>query len=513
MQAAHMSFEEEVIKLRSECKHLRLENAHLKKKNNRLTKKVLWLEQENRAVKRENNLLKEEQRLLLRRQQELEKQIESLQLIVEELRGMVFGKKKTQGGGEKNSLSGETNDTDTQDIQTKKRKKADRAKESYRRAAPSDEEVTQSYEHSLTHCPDCGTVLLRLKQIIRFVEDIAALTMLPKLLKKIDRHSIGSGYCPTCKKRKVTQEITPQVSVLGENVKGFVAYLVVIMRLSFEQVRSFLCDSADFPISDGEISASLDEQAERLRPERERLLDKIRGAPGSHYDETGWKTRGGQGDYCWIKRPTEGTEAVFLLGRSRGKGNAQELQGAVDNQVGITDEYGAYENMFRKHQLCMAHPQRKLRDLAESKSLGGASKAACVHTYEGFSSLYKELQDTLASEYQKEMWLQKREEYIERLKTIAVLRANDPKKLRAIKEGLQRNAQKYVTCLLEPGIPADNNKAERGLRHIVLKRKTSYGSKSQKGADTMSILCSTLLSAWWNKPANFFVAYNQMLTP
>ena len=34
MQAAHMTFEEEVVKLRAECKSLRIENTNLKKKNN-----------------------------------------------------------------------------------------------------------------------------------------------------------------------------------------------------------------------------------------------------------------------------------------------------------------------------------------------------------------------------------------------------------------------------------------------------------------------------------------------
>lgn len=43
----------------------------------------------------------------------------------------------------------------------------------------------------------------------------------------------------------------------------------------------------------------------------------------------------------------------------------------------------------------------------------------------------------------------------------------------------------HSTCLTKLGIPtADNNKAERGLRHILLKR--SYSSKSQKGADYMA---------------------------
>jgi hypothetical protein len=283
------------------------------------------------------------------------------------------------------------------------------------------------------------------------------------------------------------------------------------MRLSFEQIRSFLSDVVGFHLSDGEITACLDEQAAKLTPEKERLLQKIRGAPGSHYDETGWNTRGGKGNYAWIKRATEGVEAVFLMGRSRGKGNAEELQGEIDNQVGISDDYGAYTNMFKDHQLCMAHPNRKLRDLTESKTLSGTSKAVCAKTYSAYKNLYAELEKTLATIYEKELWLAKRDEYIKRIREIAIVTENEPQKLKAIKEGLKRNAEKYFTCLTKQGIPADNNKAERGLRHIVLKRKISYGSKSQKGAETMSILCSTLLSAWWNKPKNFFVAYNQML--
>lgn len=504
-----MTFAEEVIKLRSECKYLRLENARLKRQNQLLRGKVFQLEQENVALRKENHLLKQQHLLLLEKQTRQEKEIESLKLIVEELRRMVFGNKKPTESGDTNESC---EDTNTPDGQTKKRKAADRTKMSYRRAAPKDEEVTDTINHPLTHCPDCGTLLLKLKQIIRYTEDLANLTELSQLLKTIEKHSIGSGYCPQCKSRKSARDISPQVSILGEHVKKFVCYLTVVMRLSFEQVRCFLSDTADLDISDGEITACLDEQAGKLTPERNRLLVKIRGAPGSHYDETGWKTPGGQGDYCWIKRPTIGEETVFLMGRSRGKGNALELRGDIDNQTGISDDYAAYDNLFEDHQLCMSHPNRKLRDLSGAKTLSEEKREYCTKSYSAFSSLYQELEETLSSEYHKPIWLQKRKAYMKRLKEIALITEHDPEKLKAIKQSLTQNAEKYFTCLTKPGIPADNNKAERGLRHIVLKRKSSYGSKSQKGADTMSILCSTLLSAWWNKPRNFFVAYNQMLT-
>jgi transposase len=515
MQAAHMTFEEETLKSRAIIKRLTIENTNLKRSDDILRNKVLRLEKENIFLKRENHILKEKQLLLLEKQAQLEKQIESLQLIVEELRSMIFGKKSGNSnntGGTSGSEKESAESSQEKSTQATKRKKAERSKASYRRSAPTEDLVTDTINHPLTHCPDCGTLLTKFKQVIRYIEDLANLTELAKLLKKIEKHIIGSGYCLKCKRRKTAKEISPQVSILGENVKKFVCYLSIVMRLSFEQIRCFLKDTADFAISDGEITACLDEQAEKLAPEKDRLLTKIRGAPGRHYDETGWNVqKDGLGNYAWISRPTIGEETIFLMGRSRGKGNAEELQGDVDNQVGISDDYAAYDNLFKDHQLCMGHPQRKLRDLHESKTLSSTNKAACTATYTTFSTLYANLEKTLSSGYQKDVWLQKRDEYSIRLKEIAAVRENDPQKLKTIKQSLAQNVQKYFTCLTQPGIPADNNKAERGLRHIVLKRKISYGSKSQKGADTMSILCSTLLSAWWNKPTNFFAAYNQML--
>ncbi len=502
-----MTFREEALRSRVLLKKVNIENAHLKRQNDTLNKKVTKLERENLFLRKENALLKEKQAMLLSEQQQLKKQIESLNLIVEELRRMVFGKKKSGTGGGENQ-SGDN----TSSQQAQKRKAASRSKDSYRRASPKEENITATINHPVTVCPDCGTLLTDIKQIIRFIEDLPDLTNLATLLKTIEKHIIGSGYCPACKKRKTASPVSPQVSVIGENTKQFVCYLSIVMRLSFEQISCFLLDTAGFTISDGEITSCLDEQADKLTPERKRLFAKIRGAPGRHYDETGWNVqKEGQGNYCWITRPTEGEETIFLMGRSRGLGNALELRGAVDNQVGISDDYAAYDHLFKDHQLCMGHPQRKLRDLHESKTLSPMSRANCTTTYGSFSTLYADLEETLATEFQKGLWLQKREEYINRLKDIAIHKENDPQKLKAIKQSLNQNAEKYFTCLLQPGIPADNNKAERGLRHIVLKRKISYGSKSQKGADTTSILCSTMLSCWWNKPDNFFVAYKQML--
>ena len=100
---------------------------------------------------------------------------------------------------------------------------------------------------------------------------------------------------------------------------------------------------------------------------------------------------------------------------------------------------------------------------------------------------------------------------LKQLINIAKPYANDPVKLQTIKKGLLKNQEKYFTCLMFHNVPTTNNRAERALRHLVLKRKSSFGSKTQKGANTMSILCSVLLSLWWRKPDNFFKEYSALL--
>jgi Transposase IS66 family len=65
--------------------------------------------------------------------------------------------------------------------------------------------------------------------------------------------------------------------------------------------------------------------------------------------------------------------------------------------------------------------------------------------------------------------------------------------LKDLKQRLQDWRHTLLTCLVYEGIPADNNKAERHLRKLVLKRKKSFGVRNLKTARTLS----TLMSVVW----------------
>jgi hypothetical protein len=70
----------------------------------------------------------------------------------------------------------------------------------------------------------------------------------------------------------------------------------------------------------------------------------------------------------------------------------------------------------------------------------------------------------------------------------------DPLKLVRVKTQVRQRAAYYLTCLKHPNVASDNNAAERSLRHLVIKRKISFGSLGERTAETMAILLSVLLS-------------------
>ena len=198
-------------------------------------------------------------------------------------------------------------------------------------------------------------------------------------------------------------------------------------------------------------------------------------------------------------------DTVFKVGRYRGKGNAEELLG--DSRAAlVSDDYGAYTNLTKNHGLCWAHILRKLRDLRDSTVLKSKTKKHCIDTYQEFSNIYQSVSQ-IKQTNQSNSYLPKAKH---KLINFSQLNPKDPIKLIRIKKTISKKIDKYLTCLKIPNLPMDNNKAERALRHIVLKRKNPFGSQNLKSAETLEILLSVLLSLKWSDPDNFFVRYGEL---
>jgi len=380
-----------------------------------------------------------------------------------------------------------------------KKEKRNRDVFSYQRPVPT--KVTETRLHPVSECAHCHEALNRKSVRAFFEEDIP----LP-IQKIIVKHEVEVGYCAQCRKQSSGCLIPSKKAVLGEQVKKYVCILSIGSRLSHTQIQEHLKEVFDLSVSLGEIGNILKTESDNLRPEYQALKESVLTQTGTHYDETGWKVqKEEQGKFAWVATGTDNNDTVFSLGRSRGKGNIGDIgKGAV----GISDDYGAYRNSFSSHQLCWAHPHRKLRDAAESNEIVKEKKAQCARAYDLFSSLYQRVRKSVG----KSVSSYAQRKFKTDFDSVSEHHALDPTPLSKIKTALRKNREKYFTFLRHPGIPVDNNKAERALRHLVIKRRTSFGSKTQRGAETTSILASVILSLKWNDPQNWFKKYLKLGT-
>jgi hypothetical protein len=101
---------------------------------------------------------------------------------------------------------------------------------------------------------------------------------------------------------------------------------------------------------------------------------------------------------------------------------------------------------------------------------------------------------------------------LEKTKILCLPHKLDPKKLIDLKQGILDYQDNLFLCLTIDGIPADNNKAERALRKLVIKRKKSFGVKTTKGARTMEVLLSVCQSYYNRDRDNFLPELHRLAT-
>ena len=65
--------------------------------------------------------------------------------------------------------------------------------------------------------------------------------------------------------------------------------------------------------------------------------------------------------------------------------------------------------------------------------------------------------------------------------------------------------------MAEPDVPSDNNPAERSLRHLVISRKVSGGTRSEQGSDSKMTLAS-LFGTWRVQGLNPLTTCRQLLS-
>jgi len=215
------------------------------------------------------------------------------------------------------------------------------------------------------------------------------------------------------------------------------------------------------------------------------LKEQYRLSPAKHADETGWRNDG-QSGYAWLFCTPETSLFSFQNTRSasvpRSIFGDKKLPGVL-----VVDRYNAYNKAPVEIQYCYAHLLRDVekleKDFPESPEVKSFVSILAPLLSQAMHLRSQPLSDEHYYREAKEIQKKIMEVNKSPVQHLA---------LQAMQDLFHTNEHRLYHWVQDRRVPPDNNLAERDLRPTVIARKVSFGSSSDAGSRTRSVLMSIL---------------------
>jgi hypothetical protein len=353
-------------------------------------------------------------------------------------------------------------------------------------------QVTEIRQHALERCPTCN-YKLRGKSIARR-RQVIDLPPMPAL--RVVEHQVIKRWCPVCQtwhmpKLDLSGEVLGQ-GRMGHGIASLVGWLRTTLRLPVKLVQTVLQQLYGLKLSVGEIVELSHAVAQAGQTAVGEIKQAILTSRHVHMDETGWREDGDNG-YAWVSSTPDGLRAFeFHLSRA---GAVPEA--ILDGFTGtlVTDFYGGYNHTDGRHQRCWVH---LLRDLRQLKADHATSHPELLTWTDALIQTYRDGK-ALAQRDPPPTPAERTALFDELVEKVDLLGLKWPKDkghpAHALCKRLLRHSSELFEFVLQPGLAADNNLAERSVRPLVIARKISGGTRSERGSDTRMAL-QTLFATW-----------------
>lgn len=326
------------------------------------------------------------------------------------------------------------------------------------------------------NCPNCGSPLTEKGFDERMVFDsrpIKAERIIYRLPKK---------HCKHC--RSTFQPSAPGVlpkALYGNQLIATTAAMHYLHGIPMGRI----CEQIG--IGAGSLVEIFHKLAKLFKSVPQRLIEEYRQYPVRHADETGWRINGKNG-YVWLFATEK--VSIFLFRKTRSAKVPQSVLGEKSLKgVLVVDRYAGYNKSPCALQYCYSHLLREVEKLDKEFPDSEEVKA--------FVSVMAPLM-TVAMKLRSQPITDN--DYYAKAADIKAQIINAVE-APAIHLGIQHiqnifheNAHRMYHWADDRSVPAENNLAERDLRPTVIARKVSFGSVSDAGAHTRSVLMSLLHS-------------------
>ena len=345
-------------------------------------------------------------------------------------------------------------------------------------------------------CPRCQCEALSPRsEVYEHLQEDIVLVPRTRVTRFVHRQS----YCPRCR-RPVYQQADGELAgcSIGPVTRAVAMHLRYDLQIPYRKVQHILRNLFGMPLVPASAMAFDRQAARRGLPLYEELAVMLKSAEAAHADETSWRENG-QGRYLWFG----GNQriAVYQIA-DRTSDSAVQLLGDDFDGTLITDACASYNAVnASRRQTCWSHLARRSKEILKQIQLTRPpidvpESVAFCNQLKKFASRLCDLGRQLRNRKLSRAGARAMIPSLERqLKRFAGQPLDYPPAETLRERIMNKDHDKLFTFLRVPGVEPTNNHAEQSLRCMVIMRKICFGTRSQAGSDSHSILTSLLQTA------------------
>lgn len=348
---------------------------------------------------------------------------------------------------------------------------------------PVPDRIDRCEEHRCERCPHCDGPVHRCDQArTRYIEDIPE-----GVHVEVTQHTIHRDWCPACKKHvePVVPDALPGASI-GLRTAVMTAWLHYGLGTTIQQIIEVFGYHMQMELTPGGLVQMWHRLAEVLEPWYEQIHDQALDSAVLQGDETGWRVNGTT-HWLWAFGSQHEKLTFYMVHRSRGSPALDEFFTREFSGTLVTDFWAAYNAVAcGERQMCLVHLLRDLKEVEAYKRCDGdwPAFAKTLRRLIGDAMRLWKRDDVDRATYARRGLL------VDQRLTALIDGPWQHADARRLTKRLRRHRDDLFTFLDTPGVPPDNNHAERMIRPAVIIRKNSHGNRSDRGAQTQAVLMS-----------------------
>jgi len=342
-----------------------------------------------------------------------------------------------------------------------------------RQSFPPDQ-VDHFVDCSLKSCPLCGS-----KELSELDKTLSLQQVdLPEVKAIVTQYNCKQHRCESCKNSSFAHlpKGVPD-SAFGTRLMSLIATLTGALHLSKRDAIWLVKTLYDINISEGSIINVEERVAIALKQVYERIHRHVtQSLFPKHFDETSWRDKG-KTHYVWTASTI--TATCLHIDQSRSREAFQGFIGTLSQSPVVTDRYAVYNQLEQPHQYCLAHLIRECRKYSERDGPDGKIGHALEKELIQICRNHREFREGLISNQARNNRFRHQKKRLEDQLLDGFIEGS--KELESFCDRLLDCFAKLWTFSNFTDVEPTNNLAERDLRRVVLWRKKSYGTRSERG--------------------------------